>query len=274
MVAAAAGVKATATVTATTSKARLKLVIAYDGHPFAGWQSQPSRQTIQDHLSAAAEAICGERLVFHGSGRTDTGVHAYGQVCHVDIPNSDSMLPEDWQRALNAHLPKTIRVLEASGTAPDFHAQKSAVGKTYRYEIYNAKVLPPHLLHRAWNISNELDDDRMFQATQILEGRHDFKRFSASRGKDSKGHSQDPVNTVRDVFSIQIQRQAERLTLDFSGSGFLYKMVRMLTGGIVLVGRRKMSCNDLTHLIEDPEGGPPCRSCAPADGLALVEVRY
>src|SRR5262245_8861492 len=134
---------------------RLKLIIAYDGSPFAGWQSQSHRNTVQDHLERAFERVAAEAVRVHGAGRTDAGVHALAQCAHADV--SKFLAADRWIKALNALLPSSIRVLRSRYVSKDFHARLSAKGKIYRYEISTASVLPPLEFGRAWHIAQSLD---------------------------------------------------------------------------------------------------------------------
>jgi tRNA pseudouridine38-40 synthase len=246
---------------------RLKLTIAYDGGPFAGWQSQPGGNTIQDHLESALSTIAGEAVRVHGAGRTDAGVHALGQCAHVDVP-SRKLAPERWIHAINAALPPTIRVLRARYVAPKFHARFSAVGKTYRYRICNAAVLPPLELGRAWHVPKELDDERLRAAAARFAGRHDFAGFAANRGKPEP-------DTVRTITNVRLTRSGGIIVLEFSGDGFLYKMVRLMVGTIVRCGLGKMSLGELDARLRGETGAARLpRFVAPAEGLILLRVRY
>lgn len=259
---------------------RLRLTLAYDGAPFNGWQSQPGDNTIQDHLSLAARKICGQDLVFHGSGRTDAGVHALEQVAHVDVPRSETMAAGNWLAALNSHLPATIRVVTAEPCDRDFHARYSCLGKTYRYRIAHCPVLPPQLHQRAWHLHGPLDLQGMQAASEILLGQHDFGRFCASRGKDARGRSQDPQDTRRRLTRITIDHHplpdiadTPVIDLEFSGDGFLYKMVRMLSAAIVRAGQQKVQADTLREMLVNP-AGEKWQHAAPAAGLTLVRVDY
>lgn len=259
---------------------RLRLTLAYDGTTFSGWQSQPGGNTIQDKLSLAAEEICGDRLLFHGSGRTDAGVHAIGQVAHVDVPHSANMRAEQWQAALNSRLPPAIRVISAEHCARGFHAQYSASGKTYQYRIGHCAVLPPQLHQRAWHLYGPLDLQSMQSAAELFLGHHDFVRFSASRGRDSQGRNQDPKDSCRHLTRLLIDRHPLHeladtpvIDIEFSGSGFLYKMVRMLTAAIVRAGQGKVDLALLSEMLADPSG-EKWHHAAPAAGLTLVRVDY
>ena len=241
---------------------RLRLVIAYDGAPYCGWQSQPQRKGIQDVMEAAFFRM-GHSVRVHGAGRTDAGVHALGQCAHVDVPGA--MAPADWARALNANLPESIRVLRAVRAAEDFHARFSATGKVYRYRIVNADVLPPLEAGRAWQISRPLDEHRLREAASLLVGRHDFSAFSARRGGREGG-------THRELRGIAVRRRGRIISLTFVGEGFLYKMVRMLVGAIVRVALDREPAANLGRRLR--HGGPRWNHVAPAGGLYLVRVLY
>lgn len=242
---------------------KLKLTIAYDGTLFAGWQSQAGGGAVQDVIEGALKKISGARIVLHGSGRTDAGVHALGQNAHVDVEGSLS--PGDWQRALNANLPATVRILRARKAAEDFHARFSAKGKIYRYRIRNAAVLPPHEADRVWHLPHALDMEVLRAAAKIFEGRHDFAAFSANRG----GAVRDTRRVVREV---AVSQKGTLLTLTFEGEGFLYKMVRMMTGAIVRAAQGREEVGDLRRRLAN--AGPRWNHVAPAGGLYLVKVLY
>src|SRR6476469_1002636 len=161
--------------------ARLKLIVAYDGAPFSGWQSQPNGNGIQDHVENVLEKICGERVRVHGAGRTDAGVHALAQVAHADVP-AGRYAPDRWVKALNGLLPPTIRIMRCRFVSGAFHARFSAQGKIYRYRIWNAEVAPPLENGRAWHIREPLEISRMVEAAQLFVGRHDYRAFAANRG--------------------------------------------------------------------------------------------
>lgn len=242
---------------------RLKLVISYDGTPYAGWQSQAGGDAVQDVVEAAFEKVAGRRVVLHGSGRTDAGVHALAQCAHADVDDG-ALAPPDWLRALNANLPASIRIMDASQAADDFHARFSAAGKVYRYVIRNAAVLPPLEVDRAWHVPKPLDEHILRQAAQLFVGRHDFAAFSANRG----GAVHDTHRTIRDISAV---RKGTLLTLTFEGEGFLYKMVRMLTGAIVRAAQQRESIDELRSRLKN---GPRWNHVAPAGGLYLVKVLY
>jgi tRNA pseudouridine38-40 synthase len=250
---------------------RLRFTIAYDGRPFAGWQSQPRGNTVQDHLEAAMGRILKLETPpsVHGSGRTDTGVHALGQVAHCDIPDDWRMSMEAWRRALNVHLPPGIRVMGASAAHSNFHARFDAAGKTYRYRIWNDEVLPPLEAGLAWHVPHRLDVSLLEEVCRICEGTHDFAAFAANRG-DGKDEGRD---TVRQLWSVRAQVEGHCLSLTFHGSGFLYRMVRMLTGSIIRVAIGRAPVSWMRDLLET-QAGRKSHHTAPADGLYLVSVEY
>ena len=201
----------------STPTRRLRLTVAYNGGPFQGWQSQAHGDTIQDQLEAALSKLCGcARMPVHGSGRTDAGVHAYGQVAHVDVPAHLVRPPEAWRGALNAHLPAAIRVQAVRYVSDGFHARHSARGKIYRYHIWNNAVLDPFEVGRAWHLPGVLDLDALRQSCGLLIGKHDFAGFAANRGKPDE-------NTERTIRKITLRRRASLLTLDFEGDGFFIR---------------------------------------------------
>lgn len=248
---------------------RIRLVLAYDGRPFAGWQSQPSGLTVQDTLEAALlkiQPVPAIRVM--SSGRTDAGVHAHGQVVHFDVPDRNTLPAEAWQRALNVHLPASVRVMDSSIVAPDFHARFDAVGKIYAYRIWTGPVLPPLEAGLAHHHPRPLDMERLEAACRCLAGTHDFSNFAAFRGNEKGGE-----DNVRTIWSVQPRQHEEVLTLSFHGSGFLYKMVRLLTGALlrVAVGREPLEwLSGLLHL----RSSGKCAHVAPAAGLYLVRVDY
>lgn len=250
---------------------RVRLTIAYDGRPFAGWQSQPGGNTVQDLLEAAVGRILKteQPVPVHGSGRTDAGVHALGQVAHVDVPDTCRMDVAAWRRALNGQLPPAIRVLAVARAADEFHARFQAAGKTYRYRIWNDEVLPPLEAGLAWQMPHRMDFTGLEAACRLCEGRRDFSAFAANRcdGKDANR------DKVRELFRVKLEHAAPLITLTFHGSGFLYKMVRLLTGSMVRVARGREPLSWLAHLLTAPPG-EKSHHTAPADGLYLVSVDY
>jgi tRNA pseudouridine38-40 synthase len=247
---------------------RLKLIVAYDGRPFAGWQSQAGGNAVQDHLEAAFLAVGGVHVRVHGSGRTDAGVHALGQVAHADVPRGQYAAGV-WMSALNANLPREIRVVRSSrvrGGHDGFHARFSATGKRYLYRIWNAPFMHPLEIGRAWHVPRSLDFDRLREAAALLVGRHDFVRFSARAAKNDR-------ETVRTIHRVSIVPRGHLVTLAFEGDGFLYKMVRLLTGTLVRVAEGRAPASLITDLLS-PKVSARTHFTAPAEGLYLAKVSY
>jgi tRNA pseudouridine38-40 synthase len=242
---------------------RLRLIIAYDGRPYSGWQSQRSANTIQDILEKAFQNVAGTHITVHGAGRTDAGVHALGQCAHADV--FAKMNPSEWRRALNANLPPTIRVMKSSQAARSFHARFSARGKVYRYLIRNGPILPPHEFGRVWHVPQALQLDVLRPALTCLAGQHDFRAFSAQSGKLSS-------DTIRTIQKTSLAHRGGLLTLTFQGNGFLYKMVRMLTAAVIRVGQGRDSLESLESRLGT--GRPKWNHVAPPDGLTLMRVLY
>jgi len=246
---------------------RLKLIVAYDGASFAGWQSQRNGNGIQDHLERAIEQICSKPVRVHGAGRTDAGVHALAQCAHVDLPIR-RYGAERWRSALNGVLPAAIRIMQCRFVSESFHARFSAKGKLYRYRIWNGEVLPPLENGRAWHVRDSLDRTAVAAAASLFAGRHDFASFAANRGA--------PVDdTTRTLRTARVRNSGPLLTLEFDAEGFLYKMVRLMAGALVEVGLGKASPNEIQSRLHHPKQRfPHARNVAPAAGLFLVRVRY
>ncbi len=248
-----------------TRRERLKLIVAYDGHPFRGWQSQTTADAVQDHLEQAFATLVGERVVVHGAGRTDAGVHALGQVAHADVPWR-KMEPMRWQFALNAHLPDGIRILRATRVPAHFHARFHACGKIYTYRIWNETYMHPLEIGRAWHVPTRLDLDALRQCALVLEGTHDFAGFAANRGTPE-------TDTVRRIDRIEVIPRGALLVMRYRGEGFLYKMVRLLTGSLVRCAQRRADAAWLERLLAGM-GHPKTHFMAPAEGLYLTKVLY
>jgi tRNA pseudouridine38-40 synthase len=244
---------------------RLKLIVAYDGAAFAGWQSQSHRNTVQDNLERAFRKITGKITRVHGAGRTDAGVHALAQCAHVDLADR-RLSTARWTAALNSLLPPTIRILRCRYVAQDFHARFSAKGKVYRYRIWSGPILPPLELARAWHIPAKLDFDVLKAAAAQFVGTHDFAAFAANRGKSE-------TSTTRTIRSIVVGRKGPGLTIEFDGNGFLYKMVRLMVGSMSQAALGKLTVDDIAaRLLSGRANG--ARLTVPADGLFLVRVWY
>lgn len=243
---------------------RMKAIVAYDGTSFSGWQVQGSLRTVQAEVERAIKEITQESPRVFCSGRTDTGVHAVGQVVHFDlvskIPARKLLL------ALNVKLPPDVRILKISRTKPDFDARFSATGKEYRYFIHNASQVPPHRRFYCAHVYRPLDLKLMREAAAALTGTHDFAAFSANPGYEREG-------TVRTIYSLKIRKSGNEITIAVRGNGFLYKMVRSLAGFLIRVGTGEMPVDAVKRIIDSRERTahvPTALAC----GLFLWRVFY
>ncbi len=249
----------------------IKLTISYDGAGFHGWQTQPGMATIQGMLHDVARKITQEKIIIHGASRTDTGVHALGQVAHFRTSAGLSAL--EFQRSLNALLPPTIRVTAAEEMGPEFHARWQAQGKTYRYRICRGRVLPPFEYRRALHYPWELDEAAMAAAAREFEGQHDFSSFAASSGSEDDDRDR---NMTRMIFSSQIVQEPggeEISSYVVRGQSFLRYMVRKIVGTLIEVGKGRMGPGAITELFElrdRSRSGPT----VPPEGLYLVSLEY
>ena len=250
---------------------RLKLILAYDGRPYNGWQSQACGNTVQDHLLKALEAVAKQALKLQGSGRTDTGVHALGQVAHFDPPAGISMNAYNWVPALNTKLPASIRIMECEEVTAEFHARFCATGKIYHYDICTDPVLPPLKAGLAWHLPRLFDADVLKQALKLFLGRHDFHAFAAYRGNE-----RPDMDWCRSIHRAELSTLDDGYRITLEGDGFLYKMVRLIIGAAVHAAQGRMRLDDLAALLDQapelPLGKSP--NCAPADGLYLQQVLY
>lgn len=244
---------------------RYKAVVEYDGTAYHGWQLQAELPTVQGALELALEKILRQPIRVHGSGRTDAGVHALGQVAHVVADWSHT--EEDLRRAWNAVLPADIAILSVEQCADDFHARHSAHSKTYRYFIRNEPTRSPLQRLYTWHISYPLDLSAMQSAAEAALGSHDFAAF----GLPTEG----TPSTVREILSVRWEQSAGSRVLEFTicGTGFLRYMVRSLVGTMVRVGSHKMTPEAFSRILASCErsaAGPT----APPTGLFLVSVDY
>jgi tRNA pseudouridine38-40 synthase len=247
-----------------------KLTIAYDGTDFHGWQVQAGKPTIQGAITDIIRRVTQEGIVLHGAGRTDAGVHALGQVAHFKT-RSGLNAPE-FQRACNALLPPTIRIVSCEEVGPDFHSRWSALGKTYRYRIYRGRVVPPALWRYVLHYPFPLDEGAMAAAAARFVGTHDFASFAASTGSEDDDRER---STVREIFAAEVQRSADGEELHFTvrGRSFLRYMVRKMTGSLLDIGRGKLQVDDLDRLYElrdRSKSGPT----VPPQGLWMLAVEY
>jgi len=246
----------------------IKLVLAYDGIGFSGWQVQPDAATVQGALASAIGRITGEKVLPQGSGRTDAGVHALAQVATFQ---TESVVPAgNFLIALNDVLPAAIRVLEAAEVPAEFHPRKSARAKTYRYRIYRDAICSPFLANYVWHYPYPLDEEAMQEAVPLIEGEHDFTSFAAvdpERGKDGN------ASNVRQIFSSRWRRAADEFIYEVRGSGFLHHMVRNLVGTFLLVGKGTLKPQNVITILE-AKSRSAAGATAPASGLYLVSVEY
>ena len=266
----------------------IKLIVAYDGTDFRGWQIQPGQPTVQGVLSDVIEQLTQERLNPQGAGRTDSGVHAWGQV--VNFKTHSELAPEEFQRGCNALLPATIRVREAAEVEPDFHARWRAKAKTYVYSMYRGPVVPPFRWRYVLHVPQELDFGAMAAAARCFEGERDFTTFSASTGLEEEDRDQI---TMRRIFRSELiagragggfnapdaiqPRRADECRDEWAyvirGSSFLRYMVRKIVGTLIDVGRGRHVPGDIPELLEKRDrrfSGPT----APPHGLCLQSVEY
>jgi tRNA pseudouridine38-40 synthase len=243
---------------------RYKLLVEYDGTPFVGWQSQAGGLSVQGLLAEAVAAFAGERVLIQGAGRTDAGVHALGQVAHVD-------LAKDWDTdtvrdALTAHLrPHPIAVLAAERVPDGFDARFSATQRHYLYRIVNRRADLALDRHRAWRVARPLDVPAMHAAAQTLIGRHDFTTFRAAECQ-----AKSPVKTLD---RLAVERLGEEVRIHAAARSFLHHQVRSMVGSLVLVGDGEWTARDLSSALAARNRGL-CGPVAPPDGLYLVSVDY
>lgn len=244
----------------------IKLTIEYDGTDFHGWQIQTrGERTVQAVIRDTFHKVFSENINLIGSGRTDSGVHAAGQV--ANFRTTVTKPPEEIRNALNAHLPKDVVILRAVRAAEDFHAQYSAKSKTYRYQILNREVRSPLLERTALRFPYALDVERMREAAIPLVGRHDFSSFKGSNRSNRNG------DNVRTVSAVKVRRQGELIRIDISANGFLYKMVRNIVGLLLECGAGRLAPREARRILRasDRTAAP---AAAAAHGLCLLKVSY
>ncbi|HNR93675.1 MAG TPA: tRNA pseudouridine(38-40) synthase TruA [Kiritimatiellia bacterium] len=244
---------------------RYRLIIAYDGTAYAGWQIQPDGRTIQGELENAIHRISGqEKVRVQCSGRTDTGVHARAQAAHVDL---DHPMPvRKLLEGCNALLDEDIRVLKASRVSPEFHARFSAASKEYRYFIWNGNVVPPHVRNQRTWVRRPLDVQAMKKAAAILQGEHDFAAFTANPNREVEG-------TVRNLSVLKISKKGHEVIITARAGGFLYKMVRSLAGFLIRVGNGDLPPEAAGEILRSKKRTAAVPTAAP-QGLFLWRVFY
>lgn len=241
---------------------RIKLTLDYVGSRYHGWQLQPGKDTVQKRLEDALSKLCGEEIHVVASGRTDSGVHAFGQVVHFDTTTSYDIVA--YHRGTNNYLPASIRVLKAEQVSDEFHARFSAKQKTYMYLMYESAQERAVYSERATRVDT-LDISAIEKACKYLIGEHDFSSFM-STGSDIK-------TTLRTIYDARIEKQGNEYKFFVTANGFLYNMVRKIVAGLIRVGTGKMSVEDFAKKVENPDI-LSLPFVAPADGLYLVSVEY
>ncbi len=243
---------------------RYRMTIEYDGRPYRGFQAQGALPSVQGAIEKAVLGFCGEAIRVHASGRTDTGVHATGQVIHID-------LAKDWkvevvQNALNAHLvPEPISILDVRIAEEGWHARFSAKERRYQYRVLN-RMAPPALDQgRVWHVKKPIDAEAMHEAAQVLVGHHDFTTF-----RDMQCQAKSPMKTL-DVAAVR--REGEMVLLEFASRSFLHRQVRSMAGSLVEVGVGRWTRDDLKAALEARDRRA-CGPVAPADGLYFTGVSY
>ncbi len=242
---------------------RIKLTLSYDGTAYCGWQVQPNGITVQEVVENAVMSVTGEKVRVTGSGRTDAGVHAQGQVAHFDTEST--VPPHKFYKALNGYLPQDVKILKSEQIADDFHACNTAKKKTYEYTLYCADTELPLIDRYAVKLEKEPDLKAMQQTAKEFLGEHDFKAFSAT-GSSVK-------TTVRTIYDIAVIREEEKIKIRVTGNGFLYNMVRIMVGAILGVGNGELTVEDVKKALATGERAVQIKTLS-AKGLCLIKVEY
>lgn len=241
----------------------IKLTIEYDGKCYNGWQKQPNKLNIQGEIERAIYNITKEEIDLIGSGRTDAGVHALGQVANFKTNSEISI--EKLPLAINSQLKNSIVIKEAEEVDERFHSRYNAKHKTYRYIINNSKCGTAIYRNLEYSYPFKLDAEKMKQASKYFEGEHDFKAFKSS-GTSSK-------NSVRTIYKAIVKQEGEKIIIELTGNGFLYNMVRIISGTLLDVGLGKIQPEEIPEMIESKDRQRAGKTL-PAHGLYLVEVKY
>lgn len=246
---------------------KFKLVIAYDGTAYEGWQVQKIGTGVQQIVEEALAKLFPSTPRLHSSSRTDTGVHALGMVAHFEVPRAEArMTARKLILALNAHLPGDVRVISAASAAKDFHARFNATGKQYRYFVWNHAAMNPLLRNSAWHVTRKLNLPLMRAATRLFVGKHDFQSFSANPGYKKQ-------TTVRTLTRCDVKKSGPLFTFVIEGDGFLYKMCRGIVGTIVQAGLGKFPAEEVKVMLAKADRRVAGMT-APAHGLVLWKVFY
>ena len=245
---------------------RFKAVIAYDGTSYSGWQFQSNAIAVQQVVEDALKWLEGAPVRINGSSRTDAGVHAKGFVGHFDM--TKPIPAEKIARAMNSRLPESVRFMKVTKVKPDFNARLDAYGKEYRYQIYQAPIMPPHLVPYWTYCHKPLDLKAMQEGAKYFEGKNDFRSFAATP-------PDKPLNnTVRNVYSCKVKKSGPKYTIIVRGDGFLYKQVRSMAGFLISVGKGTEKPEAVKELLEHPIPRTARVETAPARGLFLWKVFY
>ena len=242
----------------------IKLTIEYDGKDFNGWQKQPNKLNIQGEIERAIEEVTGEKVDLIASGRTDAGVHALAQVANFKIQNM-SIPVEKIPYALNSKLKKSIRIQSAEEVDDKFHSRYTCKKKTYRYTINNSEQGTAIYRNMQYHYPNKLDAQKMNEGAKYLIGEHDFKSFKAS-GTSSK-------SSVRTIYNAEVTQTGNQITIELTGNGFLYNMVRIIAGTLIRVGGGEMAPDEMPQILgkKDRTAAGPT---APAHGLTMMGIEY
>lgn len=242
---------------------RIKLVVAYDGTNYHGWQIQPNAVTVEGILNEALSKLCREEIKVIGASRTDAGVHAYGNVAVFDT--NSTIPPDKIVFALNQYLPEDIRVQSSCQVPDDFHPRHCDSIKTYEYHISNRKVLMPTERFYQYHFHWRTDLEKMREAAVYLLGEHDFKSFCSAKTQVE--------DTVRTIYQLDIRKEDDIIKLRIRGNGFLYNMVRIITGTLLQVGTGHFKPEDVKEMLESKDR-TKAGACAPPQGLRLVGIEY
>lgn len=242
---------------------RIKLIVAYDGTEYSGWQIQLEAPTIEMYLDKAIHELTGENVHVTGASRTDAGVHAYGNVAVFD---TESTIPGDrFTFALNRFLPDSIVIQDSWEVSSDFHPRHCNTRKTYEYRILNTTVPMPQKRNFTWHVAGSIDIEKMKEAAAYIVGEHDFKSFCCVRTQAE--------STVRTIYSLEVLQEGSEIIIRIKGNGFLYNMVRIITGTLIQVGKGRFRPEYVKQMLEAKDRTVAGQT-APPQGLTLVGIEY
>ncbi|MBE6125994.1 MAG: tRNA pseudouridine(38-40) synthase TruA [Erysipelotrichaceae bacterium] len=240
---------------------RYKAIVSYDGTAYQGWQKQPDKNSVQAKIETALSRLCRQSVKITGAGRTDKGVHAFGQVFHFDTDKEF----KDITKSINSQLPEDIRIVSCKPVSDEFHSRYDAKWKHYSY-IINTGKFNPIQRNYAYQLGIDLDEEKMQEAAKALVGTHDFSSFNATR----KDEIEDQVRTI---YKIEVKRRGSLVTVDYYGDGFLRYMIRMMTGALIEAGKGKITAEDIQNIMGKMDK-TACNYNVPACGLYLIEISY